>query len=230
MTESTYWHRLKLFATEVDNVNVIYQTYEEIHCVALTDQAVRSALEKHALFWNAQTYSLQTSLVMVLGRIFDTHGDSHSVHKVVNATIGSLDIFSKESLERRKIADGITGKDLETFMADAWAPQNPSDLRYLKKELTPHTSRFKRAYGPIRDKFIAHRVISDPEDVWGLFAVTNRTEIGETIAFLEDLVEALQGLYMNGRKPILGGQRSNAYNRKIRDGVKEVLTTIAAKE
>ncbi len=230
MTESEYWHQLNLFATEVDNANVIYHTYEEINCVSLTDEAVHSALDKHALFWNVQVYSLQTSLMMVLGRIFDTDGGSHSVHKIVNATIGSVNIFSKVSLKKRKIRDGITGTHLEAFMIDIWAPTCSSDLRQLKKAVSTHTTRYVNVYKPIRDKFIAHRVINDPNEVWKLFAATNRTEIGETIAFLSDLVEALKGLYQDGREPVLGGQRSGAYNRKIRDGVKEVLGTIAAKE
>jgi hypothetical protein len=228
LTEAHYWHQLDLFATEVDNANVIYHTYEEISCVSLTDRGVRSALDKHALFWKVQVYSLQTSLMMVLGRIFDTDGDTHSVHKVINTTIGSANIFSKASLEKRKINHGITGKDLESFMAATWAPRSSSDLRYLKKALIGYSARYKEAYGPIRDRFIAHRVINDPDDVWKLFAATNRTEIGETIAFLGDLVEALQDLYQNGRKPVLGRQSSNAYIRRIRDGVKEVLSTIAA--
>jgi hypothetical protein len=230
MTESEYRHELDLFANEVDNANVIHQTYEEITCVSLTDQAVRSALDKHALFWNVQFYSLQTSLMMVLGRIFDTDGDAHSVHKIVNATIGSVDIFSKESLAKRKISAGVTGKNLENFMADRWIPCSSLDLRHLKKALVAHTTRYKTAYGPIRDKYIAHRVINDADDVWKLFAATNRTEIGETIAFLHDLAEALQDLYHNGSEPILGRERSGSYDRKIRDGVRVVLGMIAARE
>jgi hypothetical protein len=228
MTESEYWNQLQLFAIEVDNVNVIYQTYEEINCISLTDQDVRSALNRHALFWNVQVYSLQTSLMMVLGRIFDTDGDVHSVHKVISATLSNVKIFSKDSLEKRKITHGVTGKDLEHFMIDTWSPTSASDLRYLKKAVATHATHYRNVYGPIRDKFIAHRVINDPNDVWNLFAATNRTEIGETIAFLGDLVEALQDLYQNGREPVLGSQRSVAFNRKIRDGVKEVLGIAAS--
>jgi hypothetical protein len=50
MTESEYWRQLDLFATEVDNANVIYHTYEEINSVSLTDQDIRVALDKHAIF------------------------------------------------------------------------------------------------------------------------------------------------------------------------------------
>jgi hypothetical protein len=229
MTESEYWQQLDLFATEVDNATAIYHTYEEINCVSLTDQDVRAALDKHALFWNVQMYSLQTSLMMVLCRIFDTDGDTHSVHKVINATIGSLNIFSKDSLEKRKMAQGVKGKDLENFMVGTWAPSRASDLRHLKKALVTHTTRYTNAYRPIRDKFIAHRVINNPDHVRDLFAKTDRTEIGETVDFLSELMMALQYLYLNGREPVLGGQHSGANNRKIRDGVKEVLDIIGAK-
>jgi hypothetical protein len=141
-----------------------------------------------------------------------------------------VNIFSKDFLKKRKIAHGVTGKDLENFMADTWARCSSSDLRHLKKSLVEHTARYKNTYGPIRDKFFAHRILNNPYDVWKLFAATNRSEIGETISFLIDLVEALRNLYMNGREPILGGQRSGSYNRKIRDGVKAVLAIVAAKE
>jgi len=228
MAESEYWHQLDLFATEVDNANEIYHTHEEINCLALTDQDVRAALDKHANFWTVQVYCLQTSLMMVLARIFDTDDDTHSVHKVINSTIRSWNIFSKDSLEKRKITHGVVGKDLENFMGRTWAPSCARDLRHLKKALVAHSTRYKNAYRPIRDKFFAHRVINDPNKVWDLFAATNRTEIGETITFLSDLVETLRDLYQNGREPVLGGQRSGAYIRKIRDEVKEVLSRIAA--
>jgi len=60
-----YWNQLQLFAVEVDNVNVIYQTYEEINCISLIDKDVRSALDKHPCFWNVQLYSLQTTMMVV---------------------------------------------------------------------------------------------------------------------------------------------------------------------
>jgi hypothetical protein len=226
--ESDYWRKLELFATEVDNANVIYQAYEEIQCLSLVDKDVLSALYKHALFWNVQVYSLQTSLIIVLGRIFDTDSDAHSVHKIVNTTLSNVNIFSKDSLKKRVSARGVIGDALENFVVGSWAPTSAADLRPLKKALSAHASRYRSVYGPIRDKFLAHRVINDPNDVWKLFTATNRTEIGETVAFLGDLVEALRDLYQNGIEPVLCGRRSSTYNRKIRDGVKEVLGIVAA--
>ncbi len=227
MTESDYLKELELFATEVDNARVIYHTYEEMNCISLTDNDVFVALNKHALFWNAQIYSLQTSLMIVLGRIFDTDGDVQSVHTVMKATLANLNLFSRESLRRRKSGGELTAQDIENFLDGTWEPADVADLRPLKKAVSAQATYYRDVYRPIRDKFLAHRVINDPNDVWNLFAATNRTKIGETIEFLVDLVETLRDLYHNGIQPTLGGQRSRRYNQEIRDGVKDVLDVIA---
>jgi hypothetical protein len=112
---------------------------------------------------------------------------------------------------------------LDEFVAGAWVPRKASDLRYLKKALKPHAGKFIRVYRPIRHNIFAHRLVTDREEITELFAETNRMEIGQILDFLHDLIDAIEQLFVNGRKPELGARLYGAFNQAFKDGVKSVL-------
>jgi hypothetical protein len=228
MTASEYWQEVELLSIEVEDAIAVYQTYEEINRLALENQEIFAALNRDALFWKVQAYTLQTSLIIVLGRIFDTADDAHSVHKIVAATILHIEFFSRDALGERRRSSGLTPRDLENFVSTAWVPNGGSDLEHLRNALSAHTKQYKKVYLPIRNKLFAHRLMNDAEAVAGLFAPTNRAELGSILDFLHDLMDAIEQLYLNGREPELGTRVYDAHNQRIRDGVKNVLGRIAA--
>jgi hypothetical protein len=60
------------------------------HILAVHDKAVLRSLNKDALFWQTQMHCLQTSLFLTVSRIFDTEGNAHTIHTLVNATLSNL--------------------------------------------------------------------------------------------------------------------------------------------
>jgi hypothetical protein len=225
MTESEYWKEVQLFSVEVEDAVVIYHTYEEINRLAIESEEIRLALNRDALFWNVQVYSLQTCLFIILGRIFDTGADVRSVHRIVTATLRHLEFFSKHALTQRKAALGLSPRDLADFMSSAWAPDRAIDLEHLRNALSTHTKLYKGAYLPIRNKVFAHR-LTERDGAGRLFQAISSTEIGSILDFLHDLTDAIWNLYQNGIKPELGSRCFDEHNEKIRDGARNVLRRI----
>ena len=62
LSENEYADELQLLAMEIQGVQDIYHTYEEINRLALSDESVMASLQRDAGFWNRQMYCLQLSL------------------------------------------------------------------------------------------------------------------------------------------------------------------------
>lgn len=176
-TESEYEKEFRFLSVEIVDAMAVWQTYNEINRLALEDGEILRALNKDALFWKVQRYSLETSVFLMLGRIFDSATDAHSIHNLIAATLDNIEFFSKDALSARRIAGKAKPNWLHEFVAGAWVPNKASDLRHLKKALKPHAERFRRVYRPIRHKVFAHRMMTDRQEMLELFAGTNRMEI-----------------------------------------------------
>ena len=66
--------------------------------------------------------------------------------------------------------------------------------------------------------------MEDQEAAFKLFPETNREELGSMIDFLQDLIDAIQNLYLNGYPPTLGCRSYGEHNRRISDVTSRVLT------
>ena len=228
LTDDEYWEECQNLSVEVEDAISIFHTHEEINRLALENPAVLKAINADALFWNVTSSSLQTALFIILARIFDTSPGAKSIHKLLNATLAQPELFSRDSLRRRRMK-GITEepKWLREFREGIWTPNGPSDLRYLKKQLAPYSTKFDEVYRPIRNTAIAHRA-TVRTDLYELFQLTSRAEVGGILDFLRDLMDSVIELFSNGRKPELG-TRAEHYGRRnqsIRDGTKNVITKI----
>jgi hypothetical protein len=227
-TESEYEQEFRFLSIEIMDAIVISETYDEIIRLALEDNAILPAVNKDALFWRTQVYSLQTSLFIMLGRIFDPATDAHSIHNLIAATLGNIKFFSKDALSARKINGKPKPDWLDNFMSRAWVPNKVSDLRHLKKVFKPQAAKFKHVYLPIRNGIFAHRLVIDRKQVSELFAGIDRKEIEQILDFLHDLIDAIEQLFVNGQKPQLGRRSYGTFNQAIRDGVKSVLAKVGA--
>lgn len=228
LTESEYWQEVQFLSTEVEGALTIYLIYEEINHLSVQNRSIFEVLNRDALFWNTLAYSLQTSLFIILGRIFDSSPDSRSIDKLLSETLGHLHFFSKEALTARKMGSAGKPEWLESFVASAWFPNGPADLRFLKKRLVPYRKKFENVYRPIRHSIFAHRLLTQNQGIT-LFAATNRGEVGQILDFLHDLMFNLENLYLNGCKPQLGARADyhQHYKQIVRAGVEKMLLRLA---
>ncbi len=229
MTEEEYLHELEVLDTQIDHVFEAFHVFEELNQLGKDNEAVFAVLNENALFWNTQTRCLQTSLFIDLARIFDSHSNTYSIHRVVSMTLAHPEFFSKESLSKRKIrlANNAKPEWLDGFIQSAWSPKDASELRYIKNALKPYIKLYDSVYHPIRGKFYGHRERGIYETI-KLFEKTNRIELGSIVDFLHDLILGLRNLYDNGIQPALGQNTFDKSKAAIRKEVHNVLLTLAS--
>jgi hypothetical protein len=228
MTETEYWRDCQKLSMEIDDVTAVSETNEEIRRISNSDAAVMRVLNVDALFWKIHRHGLQTSMFIMLGRIFDRSPQAHSVHKVMNATLANMAYFSKDALAARKCAGGPKPDWLDAYMSNVWEP-SVAELRPLKKSLNVYAAKFEAIYRPIRHSIYAHRLADDGQAEYELFKKTNRAELQGTIVFLRQLVDGIQQLYLNGRRPVIQEPAGPmAYAEEVRKSVRSVIRKVTS--
>lgn len=196
---------------------------------AASDDKLLSALNETPLSWIFTRHSLQVTLFITLGRIFDTNDDAFSIDDLLKCCIEEIDIFSIENLHTRKMS-GQNGNEpewLPMYIENAYEPVE-EDFKQLRSEVAKRRRVFEAIYRPIRHKLMAHKdkeYIDKADELWNK---TNIQELEEIVWFLNDLQETLFDAFQNGKKPILEGREPNLefYERdfgKLLDNVKNSL-------
>lgn len=222
MSEAEYMRLYDVLDGHVDAAIGCFYTDVVLNGYAADNRSVFAFLNRNAAFWNLHRYSLQSTCFMILGRIFDTASDAHSIHALLAATIQHPEFFSKEALRQRKISLVHGTPDwLEDRVNEAWEPTT-SELRSLKKALAPHRAKFQALYAPIRNQVFGHSIVTDHLSVQALFANASIPDIEALLFFLRDLLSNLQDLFLNGHQPKLG-LRTYSYRERIADQVRRVL-------
>jgi hypothetical protein len=222
MTEAEFERNSSALWGQVEDALAVYYTFEQINGLAGTDADVLDALQRDALFWNVQKHALQTTLIIILGRIFDISGDAYSVHRLMRDAAATFGLFSHAALRIRKQRLNLSPRDLADYFIGLWEP-NPDCFRPLRRALAPHVRRYKNVYRPLRDKLYAHSLTNDPADIQGLFANTNRAELEETLLTVREVVGLIQEMYQNGSEPVLGSMIHDRYRQECRQAATNVL-------
>jgi len=216
------------FCNEVGRMLSCYLFWRMLHNRIAEDKKLLSALNRTPLSWMITRYSLNITLFIVLGRIFDMNHNAFSVDDLLKCCIDEIDLFSLDSLRERKVKGqtGIEPKWLSEYIEKAYEP-NVEDFQRLRGEITKRRKIFESVYRPIRHKLIAHndkKYLDKADELW---EATNINELEEIIWFLYDLKETLFGTYQNGRKLILEGRKPDLdyYERdygKLLDDIKVI--------
>ena len=113
MTEDSFHKHFEWLIDETRSAMAVYEAYEEMNRLAVSCNDIQNAMIADHAFWQIQLGSLQVSLFVILGRIFENGKNAHSVSKVIDAAARHLQFFSPESLARRKLAGGLKPEDLD---------------------------------------------------------------------------------------------------------------------
>lgn len=228
-SEEEFWRDFHIIRNDVNAAMVSCYTHRTINDAASADPKLIQRLNRVPDFWRITTFSLQTTLFIVLHRILDSDGEVHSIHQVLRAMSSHPELFSKDSLRARKLS--IPGVErnppwLEEFILNAWEP-TIADFREMKKALKPHKMKFDDLYRPIRHH-IAHITHKEDQAIAALYARTLKTDIDEILCFLHNLMMAIQDLAWNATRPNLTDD-NHGYARRvmeIRDGTTALLHSL----
>ena len=216
LTEDEYWRDYDIIRNDVNAAIVSCHTHNAINSLATKDMDILQKMNRHPDFWRVSSFSLQTTMFIVLARILDHDSRVHSIHQVINSTICHPEFFSKAALRARKLS--IPGSrwnpvDLDEYVQNAWEP-TVQDLRTLKRSLVPHKAKFDAIYKPIRNQVFAHTVLKDEGLVADLFSKTLKADIDQILCFLHSLLWAIKELAYNARPPGLNGD-NYGYRRRV---------------
>jgi len=93
------------FSNEVHKVFSCYLFWKMLNNRIVEDKKLLSALNRTPLSWIVTRYSLNVSLFITLGRIFDIDNDAFSVDDLLKCCIAEIGSFSLASLWERKMKD-----------------------------------------------------------------------------------------------------------------------------
>jgi hypothetical protein len=195
--EERFEVELEVFRKEADEAVQHLYAYLTMHAVAADDKSVRQLFNTYPLFWLTTLRGLQTSLFMVLGRIFSQDSE-HNVDALLKLAETDREIFSRESLATRKST--IAGLDVQAYVSDTHIPTR-DDFRGFRRDVKEWRRIYEANYREVRNQIFAHAEVSEPEDVHDLFAKTNIQELELLVTDLVALHTRLQGWLQNGTNP-----------------------------
>jgi AbiU2 len=208
--EERFEHELEVFRKEADEAVQHLYAYLTMHAVAADDKAVRQLFNTFPLFWLTTLRGLQTSLFMVLGRIFSQDSE-HNLNGLLRIAEADREILSRESLAARK--SSIAGLDVQAYVSDAHIPKR-EDFRGFRREVKEWRRIYEANYREVRNQIFAHAEVSQPQDVHNLFAKTNIQELEVLVTDLVSLHARLQGWLQNGTRPVAA--RGNSSVQELR--------------
>jgi hypothetical protein len=219
---------LKTFRIEVATASQAFYAWKSINNIAFSSTKIHDALNKNALSWNIITHSLQSTFFITLGRLFDTDGDSFSVHAFLRACIDNIDQFSKDALRTRKMKDqnGHEPPWLNQYIKDAYVPLK-KDFLILRGETSKKQKLYEDIYRPIRNQIIAHKDKLTIDNIDELFSKTKTEQIEDILQFLYQIEMVVFNLLANGKITQLGNSTSDEETYVHKD-IKDLLIKFAS--
>lgn len=188
---------LEIYRREAAQCAQFVYTYLAIHALA-ADEDIRRGINEEALFWNTMLGSLQTSMFIALGRVFDS-ANQHGPTALVGKVRAAQRLFSRRALAARKKA--IFGKDrtgLKEYLKDTRVPGEREFAR-LERLAKGYTDEFNGAvYRELRNRVFGHLVYTKADKVTSLFSQTNIDDLQRMVSFLYRLHGAIREAYDNG--------------------------------
>jgi hypothetical protein len=192
---------LNEYRNEFNKAASSFYAWKVLAKLPLYDKQVHDALNRNADSWILIRYSLQTTFIVALGRIFDTNRSSLNIHRFLDACKSEISQFSKSAFEARRIRDnhGQRPDYLDDYIKGIYEAVE-SDFDELIKVTDEQAAIYRLNYKPIRHKVVAHKDFDTFLSEANLFAPTDLDEIEKILELLFRVERVVSDLLMNGEK------------------------------
>lgn len=199
---TSFEDELEVFRTEEETAQQYFFAYLSVRSLAANDENVLQNMNSTPLFWRTTHHAMLLAAFVALGRIFDQDPKSdHNIDRLMRVTGDNLHLFTRAALAARRVASGaMTQKQADEYAVDAYE-MTASDVRDLKKQVAHWRRVYEDKYRDVRHFVFAHK--KKKETVEQVLARTDIEEIKQFFGFLAGLYQALDQLYLNGRRPIV---------------------------
>ncbi|MCW8932372.1 MAG: hypothetical protein OQL19_19320 [Gammaproteobacteria bacterium] len=196
------------FTNEVYQATACYVIWKNLQNEPAKDDQLLKAFNITPISWIVIRHSMMLSLIMALGRIFDTDGDSVSIDDLIKSCISEIHLFSKESLKERKLKSHNANEWINSHMENVHE-STEDDFQRLRPKTHKYRTIYNEFYKPLRHKLFAHRDKEFHDKSSELWEATKGTDMEEMLNFLEDFDFdfAIKEAYLNGKKPELVGKK-----------------------
>ena len=182
---------------DINSATAAYYAYVEFNN-ALCNPDVKRAADKAPSFWQTTKYSLQTTAILALARIFDSDSQTYSVNW----------LFS------------------ECFKHQSDLYCKPAEIQLLKDKLKPATKIYADKIKPIRNKIIAHSERLTAEQIVAEFKYLSHGEWQTVCSDLNSIITALRLAHTESIE-ITGEDYPNNIEELMRANVERVTSAIS---
>ncbi|MEZ0226893.1 MAG: hypothetical protein ACAH83_20235 [Alphaproteobacteria bacterium] len=193
---STYTDQYKVFSENIVFAARALNYYLLIGKSASEDKKALDALNVTPRFWTDYNYMSVQTVIIFLGKIFDTRKDAHGIDKMLQSAEKNLHHFSKLALRERKGdfsgIDEYISKAQELSIEDIRAMQQQADkAKVLWAKIQP-----------LRNKVFAHNEQAlTVEKRSDLYKQVKYSDLTEVVQILLNIYHGLEQAELNGRVP-----------------------------
>jgi hypothetical protein len=193
---------LEVFRTEEESAQQHFFAFLSVRTLASSNEGVLKNMNSTPLFWRTTHHAMLLAAFVTLGRIFDQDAKSdHNIDKLMRVTNDSLHLLTKSGLATRRIASGsMTPAEANRYASNAY-DMTVQDVRGLRKQVAHWRRLYEDKYRDVRHFVFAHKKAQST--VEQVLARTNIEEVKQLFGFLAGLYQALDQLYINGRRPVV---------------------------
>jgi AbiU2 len=218
---------LNKFSNEVLTAARAFYVWKSIDKMA-RDDLIYQGINNQALVWNIIKHALQTTSLIVLGRIFEHDKRSLTIHTLLKKCITEVAQFGPNALRARKIraSHDVDMPWLDLYIANAQYPLE-DDFIELQSAVEQFQERYTLIYQRIRNKSLAH---IDIEEMNTIDEVYMQTDINDIQAIFERLYQISQVLH----RWLYDGTRTELSDHEFKEEavvfeeVKELMAQIRA--
>jgi HEPN superfamily AbiU2-like protein len=197
---------LKIFKSQADECIACLYTYLTIHVVAGKDKHIGAHVQRNALFWGTTLRALQTSLILALGRVFETD-TPHNLGTFMRVVKQNRAAFSRHALRNRKAGFFSNNQTaLDSYVKEAKIPSR-SDFRRVANFVKAHRRSYLLKYRDLRDKVFAHTLVVSSNEITKLFSKTNIRELQRMTTYLGRLHDGVLSAFQDGGRITVGPRR-----------------------
>lgn len=221
--------KLNLYFQEVTIAIDCFYSYIKIHNMMAENKKLYMELNKNSLFWNTISHSLQATLFITLGRIFDESRKSHSIFHILEYCKGQKVIFLNKQFAKRKVKE-VPDINIEEYMEDKDTELvTNDDFLIFEEQINICKGVYVKNYKKIRNKIYGHKDLKTIGNEDKLFSKTLIGELKKILDLLDRIYLALWELYHNGIKLDLNSIRSRNHQDIISEHTKNVLNSLPTK-
>ncbi|MBN8520548.1 MAG: hypothetical protein J0L77_01440 [Alphaproteobacteria bacterium] len=194
-----YTEQYKTFQQNVVFAARTFHCYLIIGEKAATDKQVYNALNNNARFWSDYNYIALQTVIIFLGKIFDTDNNTRNITKMLKAVIDDISYFNKFNLKERKLKLSGEFEGINEYINNAHELSR-EDIKEIKQRVKKARGQWNNVK-PLRDKIYAHNQNLNEEERVELYKKVKYSDLKDILQILLNVAHSLEQAELNGRRP-----------------------------